>query len=170
MAEYRASGNEYQANKRRVFKATYTNHYRRGLIKLLAVLEFRSNNTAHGPVIDALDLIVRHAGASARFYPTDEAVVLDGVVRPDWEDLLVETDSRGRKRIVRTVYEACVLQALRDRLRCKEIWVVGAQEWRNPDEDLPADFEANRAEHNAMLRKPPASRRLRRRDAGGAAG
>ena len=81
-------------------------------------------------------------------------MVLDGVVRPDWEDLLVEIDSRGRKRIVRTVYEACVLQALRDRLRCKEIWVVGAHEWRNPDEDLPADFEANRAEHYEMLHKP----------------
>ena len=66
----------------------------------------------------------------------------------------METDSRGRKRVVRTVYEACVFQALRDRLRCKEIWVVGAHEWRNPDEDLPADFEANRAEHYEMLHKP----------------
>ena len=75
VAEYRATGTEYQRNKRRVFKASYTNHYRRGLIKLLGVLEFRSNNTAHRPVIDALDLIVRHAGASARFYPPDEPVV-----------------------------------------------------------------------------------------------
>lgn len=154
VAEYRASGTEYQRNKRRVFKSSYTNHYRRGLIKLLGALEFRSNNTAHRPVIEALDLIVRHAGTSAKFYPPEETVVLDGVVRPDWEDLLVEIDSRGRKRIVRTVYEACVLQALRDRLRCKEIWVVGAHEWRNPDEDLPADFEANRAEHYEMLHKP----------------
>lgn len=54
----------------------------------------------------------------------------------------------------RTVYEACVLQSLQERLRSKEIWVVGAQEWRNPDEDLPADFEANSVEHHNMLRKP----------------
>jgi TnpA family transposase len=154
VAEYRASGTEYQRNKRRVFKSSYTNHYRRGLIKLLGALEFRSNNTAHRPVIEALDLIVRHAGTSAKFYPPEETVVVDGVVRPDWEDLLVEIDFRGRKRIVRTVYEACVFQALRDRLRCKEIWVVGAHEWRNPDEDLPADFEANRAGHYEMLHKP----------------
>ena len=105
-------------------------------------------------MIEALDLIVRHAGESAQFYPPGETVVLDGVVRPDWEDLLMEIDSRGRKRIVRTVYEACVLQALRDRLRCKEICVGGAHEWRNPDEDLPADFETNRAEHYEMLHKP----------------
>ena len=92
VAEYRATGTGYQAKKRRVFKASYTNHYRKGLIKLLGVLEFRSNNTAHRPVIEALQLIVRHAGDSARFYPPDERVALDGVVRPDWADLL----HRGR--------------------------------------------------------------------------
>lgn len=154
VAEFKASGTEYQRSKRLVFKASYTNHYRRGLIRLLGTLEFRSNNTAHRPVIDALGLILRHAHSTARFYPPEEAVVLDGVVRPDWEDLVVEVDSRRRRRVVRTVYESCVLQALRDRLRCKEIWVVGAHEWRNPDEDLPADFDANRAEHYAALRKP----------------
>ncbi|MBB3725597.1 hypothetical protein [Nonomuraea dietziae] len=31
--------------------------------------------------------------------------------------------------------------------------VVGAK-WRNPDDDLPKDFEANRAENYAKLRKP----------------
>jgi hypothetical protein len=39
-----------------------------------------------------------------------------------------------------------VLEALRDRLRCKEIWVVGADKWRNPDEDLPQDFDEKRDE------------------------
>jgi hypothetical protein len=41
-----------------------------------------------------------------------------------------------------------------DRLRCEEIWVVGADKWRNPDEDLPADFDQRRAENYAALRKP----------------
>ena len=47
------------------------------------------------------------------------------------------------------VYEIATFQALREQLRCKEIWVVGADRWRNPDEDLPADFEQRRAEHYA---------------------
>ena len=51
-------------------------------------------------------------------------------------------------------YEVATFRELRERLRCKEIWVVGADRWRNPDEDLPADFEARRAEHYAGLRKP----------------
>jgi len=48
-----------------------------------------------------------------------------------------------------------VFQTLRDKLRCKQIWVVGAGKWRNPDEDLPADFEERRAENYGSLRKPP---------------
>ena len=154
VAEYRAKGTEYQRQKRKVFKASYTNHYRRGLIRLLGVLEFRSNNTAHQPVIDALTLIVRYAHCSAQYYPLGEHVVLDGAVDPGWADLLTQIDSRGRTRIMRSVYEACVFQALRERLRGKEIWVVGAHEWRNPDEDLPADFETHRVEHYDKLHKP----------------
>ena len=34
------------------------------------------------------------------------------------------------------------------------IWVVGADRWRNPDEDLPRDFEQRRTEHYAALSKP----------------
>ena len=41
-------------------KASYTRHFRRGLIELLDVLEFRSNNTTHRPVLDALELVTRH--------------------------------------------------------------------------------------------------------------
>jgi hypothetical protein len=103
VAEYRAKGTEYQRQKRKVFKASYTNHYRRGLIRLLGVLEFRSNNTAHQPVIDALTLIVRYAHSSAQYYPLGEHVVLDGAVDPGWADLLTAIDARGRTRIIRSV-------------------------------------------------------------------
>ena len=51
-------------------KASYTNHYRAGMIKLLSVLEFCSNNTTHRPVLDALQLIARYANAgNLRYYP-----------------------------------------------------------------------------------------------------
>ena len=52
------------------------------------------------------------------------------------------------------VYQAPTFQGLRDQLRCKEIRVGGAGRWRDPDEDLPKDFESRRAGHYASLRKP----------------
>jgi hypothetical protein len=45
--------------------------------------------------------------------------VLDGVVKADWREFAISTDHRGRRRVVRIVYECSVLEALRDRLRCK---------------------------------------------------
>jgi hypothetical protein len=47
-----------------------------------------------------------------------------------------------------------VLQVLQKRLRCKEIWVEGADRYRNPDEDLPGDFEQRRAEYYETLNLP----------------
>src|SRR3546814_4949720 len=51
-------------------------------------------------------------------------------------------DEEGR--VNRISYELCVLAQLRDRIRSKEIWVVGADRYRNPDDDLPKDFDARR--------------------------
>lgn len=47
-----------------------------------------------------------------------------------------------------------MLVSLRDALRRREIWVVGANRWRNPEDDLPPDFEDNRDVHYDAIRKP----------------
>jgi hypothetical protein len=88
-------------------------------------------------VIDALALIRHYARTRLRTFPAEETVPLDGIVRGLWRDAVVETDPHGRTRINRITYEICVLEALRERLRCKEIWVVGADRYRNPGEECP---------------------------------
>jgi TnpA family transposase len=47
-----------------------------------------------------------------------------------------------------------VLKALRDAIRWREVYVAGANRWRNPEDDLPADFELNRDVHYDALRQP----------------
>lgn len=51
-------------------------------------------------------------------------------------------------------YEICVLHALRDKLKCREIWVAFSHRYRNPEEYLPADFEENRIQHYEELNQP----------------
>lgn len=53
----KTKGPVYRRAMRTTLRASCTNHYRRGLIELLEVLDFRSNNTAHAPMIDALALV-----------------------------------------------------------------------------------------------------------------
>ncbi|MEU4295012.1 Tn3 family transposase [Kribbella sp. NPDC026596] len=152
--EYKTKGPVYRRTVQTTLKASYTNHYRRGLIELLDVLEFRSSNATHRPVLDALELVARHKDGRVTFYPAGEHVPDHKGVLGDWTDLVRRTDEKGRSKVVRSTYEVCTFQALRERLRCKEIWVVGADRWRNPDEDLPRDFESRRLEHYTALRKP----------------
>ncbi len=144
---------QYQVHTR--LRGSYSRHYRQMLPAILKVLEFRSNNASHQPVIQALDLVRRYVSRKhLRDYPAWESIPIDDVIRPGLQEYLVERDESGNARVNRINYEICVLQALRNGLRSKEIWVVGADRYRNPDEDLPADFESQRDLYYAELRQP----------------
>jgi hypothetical protein len=51
-------------------------------------------------------------------------VPLDGVVLKEWQDTVLEPDAQGQPRVNRINYEMHTLNALRERVRCKEIWVT----------------------------------------------
>jgi hypothetical protein len=122
--------------------------------KLLSVLSFQSNNDHHQPVIEALDLVKQYAGQHRRFYANADEVPLDGVVPKEWQGAVVETDPHGQPRINRINYEMHTLTALRERVRCKEIWIPGAQRSRNPEDDLPTDFPDQRLAYYQALHQP----------------
>jgi Domain of unknown function (DUF4158) len=152
--EWKATRPFYRAHVQTVMRRSYRAHYRRMLPPLLATLEFRSNNATHQPLIRALALLKQYLPSRVRTYPVEEDVPLEGVIREHWREAVVETDAQGRPRINRLTYEMGVLQALRDQLRCKEIWVVGADRYRNPDEDVPQDFTVRRPTYYAALHLP----------------
>ena len=81
-------------------------------------------------------MLKKYAHSKARYYLPEERVPVGGVVAATWMDAIYDEDKNGQRRINRVVYEICVLQILRERLRCKEIWIVGANRYRNPDGDL----------------------------------
>jgi hypothetical protein len=59
VSEYRTSGPAYRRTVQTTLKASYTGHYRAGLIELLRVLEFRSTNTRPPAGHQGLDLVAR---------------------------------------------------------------------------------------------------------------
>ena len=154
VAEGENTGPAYRRHLQTMIHNSYRSHYRRMLPLMLDALSFQSGNQAHRPVLDALGVIARHAARKMRCYPAGETVPLDGVVPAAWRNAVLEEDGRGRTRVNRIAYEICTLQALREQLRCKEVWVEGADRYRDPDQDLPADFDARRPEHYAALKLP----------------
>lgn len=149
--EMKHTGPAYKQKVHTVMRSSYSTHYRRIVPALLDILEFRSNNDVHRPVIDAIDLLTQYKSTKQYSYNETDYIPIEGIVKQGWIDTVIDKESN---RVNRVNYEICVLQALRDRLRCKEIWVVGADRYRDPEEDLPKDFEQNREKHYQALRKP----------------
>lgn len=153
MAELKATGT-YGQQVRSKMRSSYGQHYRRMVPAVLKRLTFRSNNHQHQPLIEALDLLKAYADSTVHDYPESEYVPLDGVVPTAWRSLVVRQTKKGTERISRISYELCVMRELREKLRCKEIWVEGADRYRNPDEDVPTDFIQQRETYYRALNQP----------------
>jgi hypothetical protein len=152
--EYESKGPVFRRQVHLVMRSSYRSHYRRMLPQLLDGLEFRCNNESYRPIIRAVTLVKDYVHSPRQYYPAEEIIPIKDIVKAKWRNLVVEKDEDRTERVNRLNYEVCLLQALRDKVRSKEIWVVGADRYRNPDEDLPTDFEESRAEYYEALKRP----------------
>jgi TnpA family transposase len=152
--EYQSKGPAFRRQVHTIIRASYSHHYRRMVPELLDILDFRSNNELYRPVIQAVRLVKDYVRSPRPLYPEEESIPIKEVVAPKWHEFVVEKDADGTERVNRLNYEMCVLQALREKVRTKEIWVVGANRFRNPDDDLPTDFEQNRKTYYDALHQP----------------
>jgi hypothetical protein len=150
VAEAKASGPHYRIWYQYVMRHKFVRHYRRMLPLVLEHLTFRSENRFQ-PVIEALALIKRYVGTKYQYFP--EEVPIEGVVLPSWRDTVIECGKDG-ERISRHYYELCVLQRLERALKCKEIWVEGSYDFRNPNEDMPANWEERRVSYYSAVNQP----------------
>jgi len=136
-------------------RSSYQRHYRRILPDIINALKFNSNNDKYKPIIKAIELIKKYLDSKSRYYSKDEIVPLEGVVRPMWKDMIEDKSGKNNAlRIKRANYELCALQSLKDKLRCREVWISGADKYRNPDEDLPKDFDIKKEEYYLAINQP----------------
>ncbi len=155
--EYKVSGSAYQYQVQKAMRGPYSKHYRRMLPVILKHLEFCSNNEVHRPIIQALELLKKYVDIplSQAHFASAETVPLDDIVPATWRKAVVKQDKTGKSEQVNRInYELCVLLTLREKVRSKELWVQHANRFRNPNEDLPKDFEAKRSIYYDALRQP----------------
>ncbi|KZK94084.1 Tn3 transposase DDE domain protein [Pseudovibrio sp. Ad14] len=127
-------------------RGSYASHYRRMLPLLLSVLEFRSNNAAWRAVLEGLTCITKLHKAGKRFASEDDVPI--EAIPTKWRGSVI--DDKGRVNVIS--FELYLLTQLRERIRAKEIWVVGADRYRNPDADLPKDFAERHDTYYAGLK------------------
>lgn len=153
VAEFEALSTDVEREVQETMRSTYSHYYRGVLMPALDALAFRSNNAVHRPVIDALAVLQANRDSRRQYYDVDE-VPIEGVVPKKWRHIVIDLAKDGTERVNRIDYEICVLRALRKRLRIKEIWVEGADRYRDPEQDLPADFDEKRDTYYDMLKAP----------------
>lgn len=139
-------------------RSAYTRYYHRLLPLILKALEFRSDSATLQPLMRALELLKTYADKPRQEpYAADVEVPMDGVLSAEWQAAAMTPDAKGEPKIDRATYELGVLRTVREKLRCKELWVVGAKRYRNPDDDLPQDFEDRREQYYQDLQQPLAA-------------
>ena len=139
----------YTGKVKKALQSSYRFHYRRMLPELLNNLEFRCTNAQYQPLMQALVLVKSQLEIKKPFFPDSMDIPLKGIVPSSWMPLVIEDGKANR-----VAYEICVLKALREQLRCREIWVVGSRRYRNPEDDLPQDFEERKADYYEDLGIP----------------
>ena len=124
-------------------------HYRQIVPILFDLIAFNSNNLNFKPVIEAIELIKKYSRQKIHNYPDTEEVTINELVSSEWNKYVV---NNGKVR--RTAYELCLLITLRDKIRCREIWITGSEKYGNPDNDIPQDFNENRPVYLEHLHLP----------------
>lgn len=140
-------------------RQSYVSHYRKLLAPIVDLLIFNSNNAAYQPIIEALNVIKNHLHSGSVYYPTDSNIPIYGAVTRSHQIHVLEETKNG-DFIKRIDYELCVLHYLRNKLRVKEVWVEGAFMYRNPEEDLPKDFEQEKDNYFELLNVPKDAKRF----------
>ncbi|OMF51112.1 hypothetical protein BK135_02395 [Paenibacillus peoriae] len=76
--EFKHTGPAYREKVHTIIRASYGSHYRRMVPEILGILDFRSNNEVHQPVILALELVKRYSDTGQHYLPLLEDVPIDG--------------------------------------------------------------------------------------------
>lgn len=139
--ESRQGETSYEVVRSEVIRKKYRHSYRRMMKPVLDVLKFRSNNSAYDPLLKGLELVHRYLDTKHTEYPEGEDLP-EEILTGHWKELVLGEGPRANKHY----FELCVLSKLERALKCKEVWVEGAYRFRNPDKDLPTDWDRQRIE------------------------
>jgi len=137
----------------------YSHYHRKLLLMITSQLDFNTNNPELETLLKAVEYINQHTGKE-EYYEQAEEVPIDGLISSDWQPLVFDDDSTGDKpleettKINRYYYELAVFNKFCKLLRCKNIYVDGALDYRNPEQDLPPDWDENKEQHYKNMGLP----------------
>ena len=142
-------------------RSLYSHAHRNKVLTLLSAFKLETNLKESKLLLNAIQFILENKDVSGAYYPSDLTVPTDKIIPSNWHDAVVEIEVKKKgnkqittKKINRANYELAVLETFRKQLRCKMIWIEGAYRYRDPNQDLPKDFDENREYYYNFLCVP----------------
>jgi hypothetical protein len=152
IADLKRRGKWYQKQIQEKIHSNYVHGSRKVLLAILKVLPLKEDHADYKPILEAVNFIKKHCDESeSENYIA--IVPLDNVIPTDWESMVV-TNVGDKKVVNKYNYEIAVLEQLKSFLGYKAVWIEGSYRYRNPNEDLPKDFEQNKKAYYEMLGLP----------------
>lgn len=152
--ELYCKGKWYQNQVHIKMHSLYSHAHRKTLLTLLDTFLFKTKLNESKPLLEAINIIKSQTDSSDDYYSNSLNVPIKNVVPTEWQNLVITHSENGAQKINRINYELSVLEELKRQLNCKMIWVEGAFRYRDPDRDLPKDFEENREYYYNLLGLP----------------
>lgn len=147
--ELRCKGRWYQNQVHIKMRSLYSHAHRKELLMLLDTFDFHSNNQEGKVLLQAIEFIKQHRNITGKYYSDSQLVPIDSVIYDDWHPLVIEQQpsndpKENQYKVEQMNYEMAVLELLHKQLNCKTIWIEGSYRYRNPDEDMPKDWNDRR--------------------------
>ncbi|NJO53129.1 MAG: DUF4158 domain-containing protein [Leptolyngbyaceae cyanobacterium RM2_2_4] len=146
--EFKASGSYFTQQVLSKAASSHKHHYKRIFPEVLRVLDFQSKAPALKPLMKALKILTTKDQLDDKDL---SKLPIEGVIDKEDKELVFKVDDDGKKSVDEIKYRILFLRNLHKHTKTKEAWVPGAKKFRNPDEDLPADFEKKRAQYYSDL-------------------
>lgn len=147
-------GRWYQTQIQTKMRSLYSHAHRAKLLKLLGVFSFKTGLNDSKNLLEAIKIIKSYGSSTDEYYPATVTPPINHVISGEWHSAVVINEEGGGKKINRVNYELAVFQELTKQLNCKMIWIEGSYLYRNPERDLPKDFEENRQYYYDLLDLP----------------
>ena len=136
-------------------RKSYIHHYRKALKSILELLDFYTNNDHDEKIISAVNIVKEYMDSKLIYYPEELSMPIDGVIKGSHKKIL-----KNNNHVNRINYELALLHSLKDRLQSKSVWIKDSYKYRNPDKDLPGDFEDRREYYYDLIDKPLSNKKF----------
>jgi hypothetical protein len=159
-----SKGKWYQTQVNTKVRSLYSHAHRTALLNLLNAFTFHASRPEGNALLSAIEFIKKHSEISEKYYPDTSAVPIENLIPNEWRFLVTERHpvsgdsekipSENEHRVNQFNYEVAILEVLREQLRCKLIWIEGAHRYRDPEEDLPPDWDTKAEDYYQLLGLP----------------